>query len=224
MDQQFAALAARALEFVPDGARIGLGSGRTAGAFLEKLGERVRGGGRVRGVPSSEATAQKARALGIPVDDLDGDELLEVTIDGADEVEHGTLNLIKGKGGALVRERLLAAASKRQVILITSDKLVDRLGERGPLPVEVIPFALAFCRRHLDHLGLRPVWRGGPGAPYVTDNGNYILDCDTGPLTDPAAVHHAVRSLPGVLDTGLFLGTTDLVLVAEGGLVRELHR
>jgi ribose 5-phosphate isomerase A len=224
VDQQFAALAARALEFVPDGSRIGLGSGRTATAFLEKLGERVRGGWRVRAVASSEAIARQARALGIPVDDLDGDELLEVTVDGADEVERSTLNLVKGKGGALVRERLVAAASRRQVILVTAEKLVNRLGERTPLPVEVIPFALAFCRQRLQHLGFRPVWRGRPDKPYLTDNGNYILDCETGPMADPAGVHHAIRSLPGVLDTGLFLGTADVVLVAEGNAVRELHR
>lgn len=224
MDQQFAALAARALEFVPDGARIGLGSGRTAAAFLEQLGERIRGGWRVRGVPSSEGTAQRARVLGIPLENLDVGGLLEVTVDGADEVERGTLNLVKGKGGALVRERIIAAASKRQVILITQEKLVHRLGERGPLPVEVIPFAMAFCRQRLQHLSFRPALRGGPEKPYLTDNGNYILDCDTGPLTNAAEVHQAIRSLPGVLDTGLFLGTADIVLVAEDGRVRELHR
>jgi ribose 5-phosphate isomerase A len=223
MDPQFAALAARALEFVPEGSRVGLGSGRTATAFLEKLAERIRGGWRVRGVPTSEAIAQKARNLGIPIDDFSG-ELLEVTIDGADEVERGTLNLIKGKGGALVRERLVAAGSKRQVIVVTSEKLVNRLGEHGPVPVEVIPFALGFCQQRLQHLGLRPVLRGGSATPFVTDNGNYILDCDAGPLAEPAAVHHTIRSLPGVLDTGLFLGTADVVLVAEGGRVRELHR
>jgi ribose 5-phosphate isomerase A len=229
MSADFAALAARALELVPDGARIGLGSGRTATAFTRALAERVRQGLRIRAVPTSEATAQLARELGIPLDTLDAAEPLELTLDGADEVERTTLNLIKGWGAALTRERIVAAASRRQVILVTAEKLVDRLGQRGRLPVEVVPFAAPFCARQLERLavpgGLRPSLRRRPdGPPLVTDNGNWILDCALGPQADPAGLERAIDAIPGVVDCGLFLGTAALVLVAEAGAVRELRR
>lgn len=228
MDQDFTALALKALEFVPDGARIGLGSGHTTEAFLHILAERVRQGLRVRGVPTSEGIAHLARQLGIPLDTLDNREPLEVTIDGADEVERGTLNLIKGWGGALVRERIVAAASKRQVIIVAHEKLVDRLGSRGRLPVEVIPFAKPFCQRQIEQLkvpgGLRPVLRDVGGQTFVTDNGNWILDCHLQPQSDPAGLDAALLAIPGVVDTGLFLGTAACVLVAEGNRVDELHR
>jgi ribose 5-phosphate isomerase A len=225
---KLAALAAKALEFVPNGVRIGLGSGHTIEPFLEALGERVRAGMRVRGVPTSEVTAQHARSLGIPLDTLDLDDPLEVTIDGADEVERGTLNLIKGWGAALVRERIVAAAARRQVILVTKEKLVDRLGARGKLPVEVLPFAAAFCRRRIERLdsfgGLRPSLRRDPNRPLITDNGNWILDCALQPQTDPTALERALRAIPGVIDTGLFLGTAAVVLVDEDGTVHELRQ
>jgi ribose 5-phosphate isomerase A len=219
----FAPLAARALEMVPDGARVGLGSGRTATAFIRALGERVRGGLRVRGVPTSEATAQLARSLGIPLDTLDDATPLELTVDGADEVERGTLRLIKGWGGALVRERIVAAASRRQVILVTAEKVVDRLGTRGRLPVEVLPFAAGLCRRLIAELGLQGTFRGtdGGGRPFVTDNGNWILDCAVQPLDEPAMLERSLRAIPGVVDTGLFLGTAALVLVADGSRIEE---
>jgi ribose 5-phosphate isomerase A len=228
MNQDFSALSARALELVPDGARIGLGSGRTTEAFIHALAERVGQGLRIRGVPTSEGIAKLARSLNIPLDTLDDPAPLEVTIDGADEVERGTLNLSKGWGAALVRERIVAAASRRQVIIVTPEKLVDRLGTRGRLPVEVIPFAAPFCRRQIEQLavpgGLRPSVRQTDGHPLVTDNGNWILDCQLGPQDDPAALERALLAVPGVVDTGLFLGTAALVLVAEGGTVRELTR
>jgi ribose 5-phosphate isomerase A len=179
-------------------------------------------------VPTSEHVARLARSLGIPLDTLDDQAPLELTIDGADEVEPTTLNLIKGWGAALVRERIVAAASKRQVIIVTGEKLVDRLGARGRLPVEVIPFAAPFCQRQMEQLavagGLRPAVRQRDGRPLVTDNGNWILDCQLGPQDDPAGLERALRAIPGVVDTGLFLGTAALVLVAEGGKVRELRR
>jgi ribose 5-phosphate isomerase A len=228
VNEAFQAVAIKALDYVPDGSRIGLGSGRTAEAFLEVLAERIRAGLRVLGVPTSEGTARLATGLGIPLDTLDNHEPLEATIDGADEVERGTLNLIKGWGGALVRERIVAAAARRQVILVTQEKLVERLGSRGKLPVEVIPFAAAFCQRRIEQLavpgGLRPVVRSEGGRPFVTDNGNWILDCQLQAQADPAALERALRAIPGVVDTGLFLGTVSVVLVAEGGQVRELWR
>ncbi|MCS6850555.1 MAG: ribose-5-phosphate isomerase RpiA [Gemmataceae bacterium] len=222
-------LATKALEFVPDGSRIGLGSGHTAEAFLRVLAERIRQGLRVRGVPTSERIRQLATELGIPVDTLDGGQPLEVTIDGADEVERGTLNLIKGWGAALVRERVVAAASKRQIIIVTAEKLVDRLGSRGRLPVEVVPFAAPFCRWKIERLdvpgGLQPSLRlANDGRPLVTDNGHWILDCRLQPPEDPAALERALRDIPGVVQTGFFLGTASAVLVAENGGVRVMTR
>jgi len=215
------ALAVRALGLVRDGTVVGLGTGRAATAFLHALAGRVRDGLRVKGVPTSEETAQLARELGIPLGGLEGD--LDLTVDGADEVDP-ELNLIKGYGGALVRERIVAAASTRQVILVTRDKLVEVLGSHGRLPVEVLPFALPLCRRRLEALGLKPVLRTEDDRPFVTDNWNVIVDCATGPIEDPHALERTILTIPGVVDTGLFLGITDTVLVADGTTVRELDR
>lgn len=224
MDPTLSALAAKAVDLVPDGARLGLGTGHAAVAFVHALADRVRQGLRVRGVPSSEETARLARSLGIELTTLDDDQPLDLTIDGADEVERGTLALIKGRGGALVRERIVAAAARRQVILVTAEKLVDRLGEHGLLPVEVVPFAEPFCRRRVAALGPRPELRRHGGAPYVTDNGNWILDCAVQPLRDAAGLERALLAIPGVVDTGLFLGTASLVLVARDGHLEEMVR
>ncbi len=211
------ALGARAAEMVPSGAAVGLGSGRAAEAFLEALAERVRAGLRVTGVPTSTATARLAERLGVPVVPLPGAPL-DLTVDGADEVDP-RLDLIKGYGGALVRERIVAAASRRQVILVGPEKLVPVLGSRGRLPIEVNPFALPLVRRRLEALGLRGAVRAG-----LSDNGGVVLDAAVGPLPDPHALERAIRAIPGVVDTGLFLGTADLVLVAEAGGIRELKR
>ena len=197
--QRLAALAERALAFVGDDTVIGLGAGRAATAFVQALGARVRAGLRVRAVPASQETAALARDLGIPVAGL-GESPLEVTIDGADEVAPN-LDLIKGYGGALVRERVVAAAARRQVILVGEDKLVDVLGRRGRLPVEVVPFALPLCRRRLEDLGCRPRLRMFRDRPFVTDNGNVILDCAVDPIPDPPALERSLRAVPGVLDT-----------------------
>jgi ribose 5-phosphate isomerase A len=218
-------VAAHALSFVPDGpggARVGLGSGRAATAFVRALGARRRAGLAVRGVPTSEETAALALELGIPLIDLDR-TALDLTVDGADEVDPN-LDMIKGYGGALVRERIVAAASERQVILVTPDKMVERLGARRRVPVEVIPFARPFCERRLSAIDCRPELRLKDGRPFVTDNGNVILDCGIEPPKDPAALDRAIRSIPGVVDTGFFLGTADTVLLAEAGTVRVLRR
>ncbi len=220
--QALQALALRALEFVPNGGAVGLGSGRAARAFVRALAVRVREGVRIQCVPTSEETARLARELGIPLSGLE-ESRIDVTVDGADEVDPH-LNLIKGYGGAFVRERIVAAASRRQVILVEANKLVPTLGTRGRLPVEVIPFALPFCRRRLEGLGCRPTLRLVEGHPFGSDNGNAILDCAVGPLDDPAALDRAIRAIPGVVDTGFFLGTADLVLVAEGETVWEMRR
>jgi ribose 5-phosphate isomerase A len=215
-------LAERALALVPDGATVGLGSGRAARAFVEALAEAARGGLAVVGVPTSDETAELARRLGLRLAGL-GEEPLALTVDGADEVDP-RLDLLKGWGGAFARERAAAAASRRQVILVGEDKLVPALGSRGRLPVEVLPFALPLVRRRLAELGLPPTLRLVEGRPWVTDNFNLVLDLGVGPLVDPAATDAAIRALPGVVDTGLFLGTASLVLVGGAAGVRELAR
>jgi ribose 5-phosphate isomerase A len=205
----------RALELVPDGAVIGLGSGRAAWAFVGLLGERVRSGRlSVRGVPTSAETAHVATQNGVPLASLNEAGELAVTVDGADEVDPA-LDLIKGYGRALIREKVVAASSRKLVILVGEEKLVPQLGARGRLPVEVVPFAVPLCERRLGELGLRPVlWEEG-GRPGVTDNGNHILDCETGPIPDAARLEAEVRATPGVVGTGLFLGMADTVLVGD---------
>ncbi len=215
------ALARRALGFVKDDTAVGLGAGRAATAFVRALAARVRAGLRVRGVPVSEATAGLAAELGIPLVGLEAE--IDVTVDGADEVDPD-LDLIKGYGGALVRERIVAAASRRQIILVERDKLVPQLGSRGRLPVEVIPFALPLCLHRLAALGLRPTLRMVGERPFVTDNGNVLVDCAVQPIGDPPGLERALRAIPGVVDTGLFLGTADTVLVADGTSVNEWSR
>ena len=215
-----ALLAERALAEVRDGAVVGLGSGRAASAFLRALGERVRAGFRVRGVPTSHDTATLAREVGVPLVGLEAGTL-DVTVDGADEVDP-VCDLVKGFGGALLYERIVAAASRRQIILVEANKLVPALGHHGRLSVEIVPFAQPLCQDRLAALGLRPALRMVDGRAFVTDAGHVILDCGTGPIADKVALDASVRAVPGVLDHGLFLGTASLVLVAEGGRVREL--
>src|SRR5437667_3824685 len=178
--------AASALELVADGSDIGLGTGHAAAVFLAQLADRVRSGLRVVGVPTSEATAALARRLGIPLGALDDEEEeLALTVDGADEVAPN-LDLLKGFGGALVRERIIAAASHRQVILVGHDKLVDRLGMRGRIPIEVVPFACRPVLRRVRALGLEPVVRLADARPFISDNGNRAVDCGRpAPLAQP---------------------------------------
>jgi ribose 5-phosphate isomerase A len=213
----------RALDLVPDGSRIGLGSGRAAQAFVKALGERARNGGlRVHGVPTSEETAKLARQEAIPLLTLAEAGVLDLTVDGADEVAPN-LDLIKGYGRALVREKVVAASSRRLVILVGEEKLVPRLGARGKLPVEVTPFALPLCERRLAELGCRPVLYVQGGVPFVTDNGNYILDCQIEPIPDPPRLELAIRAIPGVVGTGLFLGMAETVLVGDRADFRMLE-
>jgi ribose 5-phosphate isomerase A len=205
----------RALEFVINGSRLGLGSGRAAQAFVKALGERIRNGGlRAQGVPTSEETANLARQEGIPLLTLAEAGILDLTVDGADEVDPN-LDLIKGYGRALVREKIVAASSRRLVILVGKEKLVAQLGSRGKLPVEVTPFALPLCERRLSELGCRPVPYRQGNSLFVTDNGNHILDCQVEPIPEPPRLEMAIRAIPGVVGTGLFLGMADTVLVGE---------
>lgn len=212
------AVAEKALEYIPDGGVVGLGTGHAASAFIHALGERVRAGLNVRGVPTSEASADLARQLGIPVVSLEEVSRIDVDVDGADEVDPAC-NLIKGYGGALVREKVVAAASDRLVIVVGDEKLVPVLGARGKLPVEVVPFAAALCRRRLSPLGCIAEPRQHDGKPFLTDNGNIILDCHIPPLSDPRELELAIRAIPGVVGTGLFLGMASAVLIQSGTTV-----
>ncbi len=205
----------RALEFVLNGARVGLGSGRAAQAFVTALGERIRSGlVHVHGVPTSEETARLARNEGIPLLSLTEAGVLDLTVDGADEVDPN-LDLIKGYGRAMVREKIVAASSRRLVILVGEEKLVPHLGTRGKLPVEVVPFALPLCERRLGEVGCRPVPYLHEGRLFVTDNGNHILDCQIDPIPDAQRLELDIRAIPGVVGTGLFLGMADTVLVGD---------
>lgn len=164
-----------------------------------------------------------AAQLGIYLATLEEVPSIDVTFDGADEVDP-RLDLIKGYGGALIREKIVAASSRRLVILVGAEKLVPVLGSRGILPVEVVPFGLALCRRRLMELGCRPAVREHYGNPFVTDNGNYILDCSISPLSDPASFEQAILGIPGVVGTGLFIGMADTVLVQDGDAVHVQQR
>jgi ribose 5-phosphate isomerase A len=213
----------RALDFVRDGDVIGLGSGRASMAFIHLLGQRVKAGLEVNGVPTSRISEELARTVGIPLVSLEDGMPLAVTVDGADEVgPEPNLDLIKGWGRALVREKIVAEASRKLVILAGKTKTVSILGSRGKLPVEVVPFALPLCKSRLTDMGLRPVPYEEKGRLYVTDNGNHILDCMIGPIADPAALEVQLRAIPGVVGTGLFLRMASVVLLGDEGKEFEL--
>ena len=218
----------RALELVADQMLIGLGSGRAAQSFIRALGAQVRAGAkRVRGVSTSEESAVLAQSVGIPLLTLEEAGTLDVTVDGADEVDPN-LDLIKGYGRALVREKIVAASSRRLVILVGKEKLVQQLGARGKLPVEVVPFALPLCQQRLhSELGCRPIPLTQDGSIFVSDNGNHILECAVKPISDPIRLECALLAIPGVVGTGLFLGMADTVLIGDSNdfqLIEERHR
>jgi ribose 5-phosphate isomerase A len=206
------AAAEKALELVQDGMLIGLGSGSTARFFTEGVGRLVADGMKVRGVPTSRATAELAASLGIPVvTELVGQ--IDLTVDGADEVDPA-LNLIKGRGGAMFREKLVAAASKRFVVVVDESKLVKQLGV-GVLPVEVLPFLWRSTAERLAALEVSLTVRGGEEVPYITDNGNLILDLTVeGGIKNPSEFGVELKKMTGVVEHGLFVGMTDTVIVA----------
>lgn len=219
--KQAAGEAAAAL--VEDGMRVGLGTGSTARHVVAALGLRVREGLRIVGVPTSRATAEQATALGIPL--AEPDEPIDLAIDGADEVETGTLRLIKGLGGALVREKIVAQLARRFVVVADASKIVARLGERVSLPVEVVRYGLAATTRRVAELGCTPVLRATGGEPFVTDNGNVILDCGFGLIGDPFTLERSLRAIAGVVGTGLFLDMAERAFVADAdGGVAEMIR
>lgn len=225
-----AAAAAAALELIGKGAVLGLGTGKAASTFIALLGARVREGLAVSAVATSSESARLATEAGIPLVDLTASLELDLTVDGADEVAPN-LDLVKGWGGALVRERIVAAASRRQVIIVGPEKLVAHLGERGRIPVEVIPLAQGLALRRLKALGLSPAVRPAPdgSGPFRTENGNLIVDCaPSAPALNSLgarSIDAEIRRIAGVVDTGLFLGTAERVLVGHrDGRVQTLLR
>jgi ribose 5-phosphate isomerase A len=214
-DQLKRASALRAIEEVEDGMVVGLGTGSTAAFVVEGLAARVARGLRLVGIPTSERTAAQARRLGIPISTFAEHQRLDLTIDGADEVRLGSLDLIKGLGGALLREKIVAAASDRLIIVVDQEKLVEQLGEHTPVPVEVAQFGWQATAVTLTRLGCVAERRYTAGEqPYLTDGGNYILDCRFGPLADPAAIERQIAMTVGTVESGLFVGRTSVVVVA----------
>jgi ribose 5-phosphate isomerase A len=209
------AAAERAVEFVESGMVLGLGTGSTSAFVIESLARRVARGLGIVAIPSSEHTAEMARGLGIPLATFGEHRRIDLAIDGADEVERGTLHLIKGHGGALLREKIVAAASERFVVVVDDEKLVDRLGERFPIPVEVVQFGWQATAAALETLGTRPELRQSDGRTFVTDGGNFILDCPFDPIAEPRRLEQAINMTVGVVENGLFLGRSTAVVAAS---------
>ncbi|MEY9360113.1 ribose 5-phosphate isomerase A [Bradyrhizobium yuanmingense] len=233
MDQLKRQAAARALEEVRDGMQLGLGTGSTAKHFVELLGERVAAGLKVIGVPTSEATRADAERCGVKLTTLDEIDHLDLTIDGADEIDP-ELNLIKGGGGALLREKIVAAASDRMIVIADDSKWVPTLG-KFPLPIEVIPFGLGATRRAIEkafaecgvsgQMAVRKA-KGGDkdGHVFVTDGGHWIVDAQLGRITDPPGLAKALSAIPGVVEHGLFIGLASSAVLAGGGGIRVIER
>jgi ribose 5-phosphate isomerase A len=229
MEQLKRQAAAQALAHVQDGMKLGLGTGSTAKHFVDLLGEKVAGGLKVVGVPTSEATRAQAEACKIPLTTLDEIDRLDLTVDGADEID-GALNLIKGGGGALLREKIVAAASDRMIVIADDSKWVDALG-RFPLPVEVIPFGLAATRRAIlaafaqsgvsGQMGLR---KTRDGHVFVTDGGHWIIDADLGRIADAPRLAGLLSLIPGVVEHGLFIGLASTAILAGDQGIRVVER
>lgn len=215
--------AERAIEFVSEGQVVGLGTGSTTAYAIKALGRLVKEGLNIKGVPTSLASHDLARELGIPLVDLNLVEKIDITIDGADEVDP-RFNMIKGGGGALTREKLVAISSVKKVFIIDDGKLVTHLGESRLLPVEVLPFAWRLSAGLLGRLGCEPTLRQSGEVPFETDNGNYILDCEFGPITAPEELEKKIKLLPGVVESGLFIGVADTLVVGFGDRVEVRQR
>jgi ribose 5-phosphate isomerase A len=221
-DQEKEAACRAAAKLVRDGDIVGLGTGSTVHFAVVALGERVKAGLKIIGIPTSVQTGELARAVGIPLTTLDEHPEIDITIDGADEVGP-KLNLIKGGGGALLREKVIAAASKKMVVVVDSSKVVPVLG-KFPLPVEVISFARTVVEKKIVSLGGSPKLRTRPdGSPFITDNGNQILDCSFGKIADPPALALILSDTPGIVEHGLFIGLAKLALVGRADRVEELR-
>jgi len=223
------AAAAKALEYVVDGMKLGLGSGSTAELFVELLAPRVRGGQKLLCVPTSERTATLARKLGLTLSSLDDQAPLDLTVDGADEADRN-LDLIKGGGGMLLREKIVAASSKKMIVIADESKLVPRLG-KFPLPVEVVEFGhkaiAARLQTAIDGLGYKDVkivQRQKDGAPFKTDSGNLIYDCHLGAIQNADKLGKAVHTVPGVVEHGLFVGIATTLIIAGPGEVEVIEK
>jgi ribose 5-phosphate isomerase A len=217
--------AAAAAELVSEGMLVGLGTGSTASFAIRRLGERLRDGLRFTGMPTSVASAELARSFGIPVLESPTATPIDLTIDGADEIGEVGLDLIKGMGGALLREKIVAVASRRLVIIADETKLSSRLSGRVPIPVEIVAFGWESTRARLAALGCQTVLkRDDRGVPYQTDGGNFIVHCKFDTLSEPAAVEQALSGVVGVVETGLFLGLATTALVATQAGVRRIER
>ena len=221
-DVEKEAAARASLRFVRDGAIVGLGSGSTATEVIRLLGERVRTGLKIRGIPTSRKTSELATALGIPLTSFAQVQEIDITIDGADEFDP-QLSLIKGGGGALLHEKVVASASRQVVIVTDSSKQVPVLG-KFPLPIEVIAFAEPLVRKKVEALGASVCLRQSKGSPIVTDEGHHILDCSFGRIPDPPSLARKLSDMPGIVEHGLFIGMANMVLFASGNHVTELNR
>jgi ribose 5-phosphate isomerase A len=219
------AAAERAAEAVEDGMTVGLGTGSTAALAVAAIGRRQREQGiRIAGVPTSEATAAQARSEGIALTELGAETSLDLTIDGADAVDLADFSLIKGLGGALLREKLVAAASRRMIVVVDDTKIQGALGSRTPIPVEIIRFGWPATAHRIAALGCEPALRGGAARPFVTDEGHHIVDCGFGPIADAAALHARLKAIAGVVETGLFVGFATEIIVAGADGLRHYRR
>ncbi len=223
-ERQKRAAAARTVEFVMPGMVLGLGSGSTAELVLKALAVRVAQGLRVAGIPTSQRTEARARQLGLTLTDFATYRHIDLTIDGADEVERGRLNLIKGRGGALLREKIVAAASARMIVVVDESKLVDRLGTLGPLPVEIVAFGWQVVLDRLAESGAVPTLRRVGAMPFVTDGGNYIADCVFPGIADPEALQARLAAMIGIVESGLFVGLADTVVIGGRSGIEIIER
>lgn len=207
--------AARAVEEVEDGMVLGLGSGSTAVFAVEVLAERIVKGLRVFGIPTSEGTAALARRLGVPLTNFAEHRRIDLAIDGADQVERGTLNLVKGLGGTLLREKILASASDMMIVVVDDTKLVDRLGGHTALPVEIVPFGWQIVFDRLTAIGCTPRLRLAGDMPFTSDGGNYIADCAIAEVPDSAALEARLSAMVGVVENGLFIDMASMIVVGR---------
>ncbi|MGH9514593.1 MAG: ribose-5-phosphate isomerase RpiA [Terriglobales bacterium] len=222
-DQEKQIAARAAADLVEAGSIVGLGSGSTAAYAVRFLAERVRNGLKIVGIPTSQQTQHLAEQLGIPLATLDAHPKIDIDIDGADEIDP-QLNLIKGGGGAFLREKIVASVSRRFIVIGDSAKQVKRLG-KFPLPVEVVPFAQSLIKPQIEALGAKVSLRNyAYGNPYITDEGHHILDCTFGEIVDPAALAEKLCHIPGVIEHGLFIGMAEMALIGKDGKVVQLRR
>ena len=221
-DHEKEAAARASLRFVRDGHVVGLGTGSTAAYAIQFLGEKVKAGWKIRGIPTSVRSQELAVSLGIPLITFDDCQQIDVAIDGADEIDP-QLCLIKGGGGALLREKVVASAARQFVVIADSTKQVPVLG-KFPLPVEVIPFAEALVAKKISALGATVSRRrSSQGSAYITDEGHHILDCSFGKIPDPPALARLLSDMPGVVEHGLFVGMADVVLIGKEDKVLEVR-